>query len=42
MIKEMSLNLHAILFTNRLSMEEALEKGPWSVMGNCLNLKNKM
>ena len=38
-IKEMSVNLYAISFTNKQSMEKALEKGPWSVMVNCLNLK---
>ena len=39
MIKELSVNLFAILFTSKQRMDEALEKGPWLVMGYCLNLK---
>ena len=38
-IREMSGNLYAISFADKLSMETALEEGPWSVMGCCLNLK---
>ena len=38
-IREMSGNLCAISFTDKLSMKAALKEGPWSVMGCCLNLK---
>ncbi|XWS57277.1 hypothetical protein CRYUN_Cryun09bG0160100 [Craigia yunnanensis] len=38
-IKELGVNLYAISFWNKQSMEDAQEKGPWSVMGYCLNLK---
>ena len=38
-IKEIRANMYTVSFVNRQSMEEALEKGPWSMMGCCFNLK---
>ena len=38
-IKELGVNLFAISFWSKQSKEDALEKGSWSVMGYCLNMK---
>ena len=38
-IRELSGNMYAISFVDKQSMKMALEGGPWSVMGSCLNLK---
>ena len=38
-IRELSGNMYAISFVDKQSMKMALEGGPWSVIGSCLNLK---